>query len=123
MRPMAECGDQVVDGQRDHRATRGQAAAGDVRGQHHVAQRQQTWIYRRLAFEYIESRRRQSTAGQRIRQCLFIDDATARDVDQRRRRFHLQQCARIDEVMAFLRVRQHQHQMVGLLEQPIEAGV
>src|SRR5690606_33030342 len=49
LRPPSQRGDQVVHGQGGHRAAGRPAGAAGVRRQHHVAQRQQPGVDRRLA--------------------------------------------------------------------------
>src|SRR5690606_15648273 len=99
---------QVVHGQLHHGPAGGQRGAADMRGQHHVAQRQQLGTHLGFALVDVQPGRGQAAPGQRVGQGQLVDQAAAGDVYQGGGRLHPRQRGGIDDVVAVLRVRQDQ---------------
>ena len=92
-----------------------------MRRQNDILERQQIRVNLGLAFKHIEPRCRDLPAAQRGGQRRVIDDAAARDVDQRRCRLHQGQLGSADAVVRGGRIRQHQDQVVGGFKQLVAA--
>ncbi len=74
-------------------------------------------MHARLAFEHVKARRRDPLLAQRVGERRVVDDPAARDVRERRARLHQRELGRADRVMTLRRVRQHEHDVIGLHEQ------
>jgi len=123
VRPLPQCGGQVVHGQLHHRPARGLAGTADMRRQHDVVQGEQFRAHRGLTFEHVQPGRGQATAGQGIGERQLIHDAATGDVDQGGGRLHLRQRGSIDDVMRGGVVRQHQHEVINLCQQRIQVHI
>ena len=75
----------------------------------------------RFNAQHVECSARQTFFGEHFFQCGFIDDMTARGVDQISRRFHQAQCGFIEQVACFVGERAVDRDDIGLAQQFFEA--
>ena len=72
----------------------------------------------RLAFEHVEARRRRCALSRSASTSAASSTMPPRAMFvERRRRLHQREFGRADRVMVLLRVRQHQHDMIGRAQQ------
>ena len=94
---------------------------GEMRGQDHAVQRAQWGIgCEGLDGEHIDRRPPDPFLLDGVGECEFIDQLTARGVDQHRGRFHQLQAIGIDEMMRLVRQRDVQRDHVRRAQQLVE---
>ncbi len=120
-RPLTvERGEHVPHGEVPHGVARVHGGAPQVRDHHHVLEREQPFVDRRLVFEHVETRGEDLPVRERVGERRLVDHRAARRVHQDGRRLHPRERRRVEQMVRLGREVRVDRDEVGLGEQVVE---